>query len=321
MSHAEHVPVADPHESPSQAPHRKLAAWLRHWRAHAMTAMPRRQQQAPARRNFSATLRDWHKRAGLAAFIFMGWLGVSGVLLNESNGLGLDAARVHWSWLTSLYGLRPEPPQNGFAAGNHWLAVTADTTVLDGKALSAPIPAPLGFAAAGGASQPMLFVATSDSLVLLTPGGERIDELRPPTLPVAAIRRFGTVGSATGGRIAVQDLDAFQSADGGESWTPVAPAEVRWSQPAPLPEQERQKLIPYARPSVIVEQVLIDAHSGRLFGRFGSLVIDAVGFAALLLATSGVWMWWRASRRRQSARVPAGAPRVAPGMRGQDAGA
>lgn len=106
------------------------------------------------------------------------------------------------------------------------------------------------------------------------------------------------------GSIAVQDLDAYQSIDGGDTWLPVAPKEVDWSQTSLLSEEQRGKLLPYARPTVIVEQLLIDLHSGRLFGRFGSWVITGVGCLALWLALSGVWMWYRINQNRKRAQAP-----------------
>jgi hypothetical protein len=302
-------PVVEPHapRSRSAATQRELGATLRHWGSRAVAVVRKREGHPAPRKNLNLVLREWHKRAGIAVFIFMGWLGVSGIFLNESPDLGLDTARVSWGWLNALYGLRAEPPRTGFSASGHWLAVTTDATLIDGKPLATPVVSPLGLASGNSAGKSLLFAATPDSLVLLTPSGERVDELRAPTLPVMAIRRVGMV-SAHPGTIAVQDLDAYQSSDGGETWTPVAPGDVRWSQPQPLPEVERAKLVPYSRPSVIVEQVLIDAHSGRLFGRYGTYVIDAVGFIALWLATSGVWIWWRSNRRRQTGRATASLP-------------
>lgn len=250
------------------------------------------------KRNLTATLREWHKRAGLAAFLFIIWLAASGVLLTRSNELGFDAVRVDWPWLMSLYGLHAEPPQVGFSAGGHWLTSTSEFTIIDTKPLAEGIAGVVGIAAGNDPAHPMLFVAAADSLVLLTPEGERVDELRAPILPISSIRRIGIVNGPRG-NIAIQDFDAYQSGDGGETWKPVAPADVRWSSPVSLPEDLRAQITPYARPRVIVEQLLIDLHTGRLFGPVGAWIITIIGFAALWLAGSGVWMWWRIKQNRQ----------------------
>jgi hypothetical protein len=294
------VTTAAPERTPAteSAPRRSIGARLP-WRGGATA----RKHHALARpkRNLMATLREWHKRLGLFAFIFMGWLGLSGFLINQSAEWGYDTIRVDWSWVMSLYGLHPEAPRTGYASGGHWLAVTSDYTLLDAQPLSERIEEPLGFVAGGSDVRPLLFVATKSSVVMLTADGGRYDELRSPILPISTVRRIGRTAA---GAIAVQDLDAYQSDDSGDSWRPVDPLQVQWSAVEAIPEPERTLLLPYSRPSVSLEHVLVDAHSGRLFGNFGAWVINFVGFAAIGLSISGIWMWWRIrSNRRPPARA------------------
>lgn len=252
------------------------------------------------RSNLTPFLRDWHKRAGLFAFLFMGWLGFSGILINQSASWGYDVIPIYAGPVMWLYGLKPEPPVSGFSADGHWMALTQEGTVLDAKPVVPKVKLPIGLAAGGPASQPLLFIASADYVAVLTPDGARFDELRPPILPVSVVRRIGKVRDKPGA-IAVQDLDAFQSVDG-VGWSPVDPALVDWSTEMELPAEQRERLVEYSRPSVTLEHVLVDAHSGAIFGRGGVYVINAVGVAAVWLAISGVWMWWRTSRRRASSR-------------------
>jgi hypothetical protein len=249
------------------------------------------------RRNLNLFLREWHKRAGLFAFLFMGWLGLSGVLINQSPSWGYDTDRIYWSPVMWLYSLKPEPPRSGWNADGHWLALTPEGTVLDARPVVPPVKLPLGLVAAGTAEQPLLFVANAEAIAVVTLDGARYDELRAPILPVSAIRRVGKVAGVAGS-LAVQDLDAYQSLDGGNSWTPVDPAKVEWSAEVELPDAERERLLPFSRPYVTLEHILVDAHSGAIFGRGGVYVINTVGIAAIWLAISGVWMWWRTQRKR-----------------------
>jgi hypothetical protein len=256
---------------------------------------------APAtrpRRNLNLLLRDWHKRAGMFAFLFMGWLGFSGILINQSPSWGYDTDRIYWEPVMWLYGLKPTPPQNGFGAEGHWLAVTPEGTVLDARPVMPPVGAPVGFVATELDGQKLLFVANAEVVAVVTLDGRRFDELRAPILPVDSVRRIGKVAGRPG-TIVVQDLDAFQSSDGGTSWKPVDPSHVEWSGESELPAAERQRLVPFSRPYVTLEHILVDAHSGAIFGRGGTYVINTVGLAAILLAVSGIWMWWRTGRRRR----------------------
>lgn len=261
-------------------------------------ARPAVSSPARPRRNLNLILRDWHKRAGLFAFLFMGWLGASGILINQSPSWGYDTDRIYWEPVMWLYGLEPTPPQTGFPADGHWLAVTPEGTMLDAKAVMPPVNAPLGLVAGGTPDEPLLFLANAEHVAVVTLDGRRYDELRPPILPVQTVRRIGRVIDQPGS-IAVQDLDAFQSHDGGTSWKPVDPSQVEWSGESELPAVERERLVPFSRPYVTLEHILVDAHSGALFGRGGVYVINTVGLAAIVLAISGIWMWWRTGRRRR----------------------
>lgn len=236
-------------------------------------------------------LHRWHRRFGVAAGLFLAWLAISGLLLNHSPWLGLDRARVHASWLLRLYGLGAVAPETGWQAGGHWLVVSGDAVALDGRAIQPAPRAPLGMAAVGDR---MLAVASPDSVLLLTPDGGRVEELRAPTLPLSAVVRIGRAGSS----VVVDDGTRRFASEDAEIWAPLAgDASVEWSQVAPLPADRRDALAGDAAPSVTVEQALHDAHSGRLFGRYGALVVDLVAIAALVLAGSGLWMYTRRLRR------------------------
>ncbi len=248
--------------------------------------------------NVAPVLRRWHQRIGLFAFLFMAWLGASGFVLNQSAGWGLDAVRTDAGWLMGLYGLTPQPPAQGFISGEYWLAQTSERTLVNGRPLDEFVPSPLGLAVVGG-TEPLVFVAAQDRLVILDGAGRKIDELRDFSLPVSAIRRIGEV---PGLGVAIQDLDVFITRDGLD-WAPLPlGSEVNWSLSRPLNARQRAEALPFARPTVAIEQVLIDAHSGRLFGRYGSWLINGVGLSALFLGLSGAWMYWSVARRRRQRR-------------------
>lgn len=195
-----------------------------------------------------------------------------------------------------LYGLEPQPPQKGFNSTDHWLAVTPEGTALDGVVLAPPIKAPVGMVASESDGQALLFIASPGSVAVVTAAGKRFDDLRPPVLPVSAVRRIGWLEDKAGA-VVVQDLDAFVTLDAGLSWSPVDPTGVSWSAEIELPETERERLLPLSRPFVTLEHVLVDAHSGAIFGRGGVYVINTIGVLAIWLAISGLWMWWRTGRR------------------------
>jgi hypothetical protein len=286
--------------SPVAAPLRKFAGAFRDWRIRSLPGQHVPRPPKP-KTNFSMTLRTWHRRAGLFAFVFMGWLGFSGFLINQSADWGYDVARVRLSWVMALYGLHPEPPGTGLTAGGHWLAETLDATLLDGKPLKTRIPKQLGMAVGGTPEKPLLFVAEPDKVLILGPDGSLVDEMSGYTLPVPALRRIGVVEGKPS-RVVIQDLDAYATTDGLQWDKLPVNSEVKWSEQQPLPEAQKAKAIPYSRPSVSLEHVLVDAHSGRIFGAFGAWVINFVGIAAILLSISGIWIVMRTNNQRRQAR-------------------
>ncbi|WP_420426317.1 PepSY domain-containing protein [Algiphilus sp.] len=250
----------------------------------------------PARRNLSVFLRTWHKRAGLFAFAFMIWLGASGFLINQSAEWGYDTTRIDWPVITSLYGMRASPPREGFVAGDAWLARGGDDVFLNGTPIDYTVGDPVGMIASDASGQPLLYVATRESVLLLQQDGSVYDELSPPILPVREVRAIGTTGKG----IVVQGAqDTLLSTDGGLRWTAVGDQEVQWSTASPLADSQRDVLAPYSMPSLPLERALLDLHSGQIFGDAGTWVVNIVGLMSIWLGISGLWMTLRLQRQQK----------------------
>ena len=145
-----------------------------------------------------------------------------------------------------------------------------------------------------------LYVATNDKLTLLSTEGVVIEEQSGFMLPVGHIRNLGLYEQGGESYLALQGENTYITEDG-LTWNEFdKPDQVRWSALETLSEGAKADVEPYAHPTVALEQVLIDLHSGRLFGSFGSTLINLVGVAAVLLSISGVWMTWRTNRMRNS---------------------
>ncbi|WP_175761787.1 PepSY-associated TM helix domain-containing protein [Burkholderia anthina] len=266
------------------------------WRATRDNDMPLRRPQ----KNLSMLLREWHRRVGIGAGVFMIWLGISGIMLNQSTSWGLDAKRIDWPWLMSLYGLHTEPPSQGYRTTGHWLAVADGRLVIDGAALEVTSGRPIGFVVSGRDGKRLFYIASASQLTIATIGGKLVDQLSGSSLPVQAIRRIGT--TADGAGVVIDGDRTYSSADAGLSWKPYAVPGTVWSEPGALDAMQRNQIAAFARPSVPIEQILIDLHSGRIFGHAGEYVIDLVGISAVVLAVSGIWIVLRNNRRRLPAR-------------------
>lgn len=236
------------------------------------------------RHRLGVYLHRWHRRGGLFAAVFLLWLAISGLALNEQSLLNLDQHRIDWPWLMRTYGLDAQTPA-AYTSGAHWLLAGEGQTLLDGKPLAMPISGAIGMVQLND----VLYVATPASIILLRAAdGLRIDELRMPTLPATPIHRLGLAAQHL-----VIEADRRYASGDGESWQATADASVHWSQARPLnAEQLRSAGL---RPSLPLSRVLADLHSGQIFGGWGKRFVDLVGLAAILLALTGLWA---ALRRR-----------------------
>lgn len=303
---------ANPSGTPKARPDRRslhrIGAMLRHWPAMAAAHIKQRRRAPAPSRNLAATLRTWHQRAGLFAFIFLIWLGVSGFLINQSSRWGYDTVRIDWPWLTSLYGIKAAPPAEGFASDGHWITTDGEHLLLDGNPTSHRVDTIVGMATGQlDPSTPLLFVATRQALLALTPDAQLIDEMRPPALPLSEIQRIGMREDS----IVLAGDEMLRSTDAGMTWSPTSAEGVEWSEPVTLSEAQQAAVAPHSRPSMSVERILVDSHSGQIFGSYGVWVMNGVAFITVILGISGVWMTLRTSfnrRKRQRAAASAARP-------------
>ncbi|MEP5567227.1 MAG: PepSY domain-containing protein [Halioglobus sp.] len=237
-------------------------------------------------RLFRLHLLRWHRRLGVAVSLLLIWLALSGIALNHSADWGLDQIAGP-ELLQSVYS-GDTIEFTSYRAGDVWVSHNGGSTLyVQGKEL-------------GYCSQPFvgavefdgeLVAACGDQLLLMTPAAELIEsidiaydlETMPTSIGIseAGIWLRGEEG------IYLADLSSliFDSA-------PHAKESIAWASPG-LHGKEIQVLLEQASfgSGVSLTQMLLDLHSGRFFGKMGTLGMDVVAIVLILLATSGVWVW------------------------------
>ena len=232
----------------------------------------------------------WHRYLGIVIGLFVVILAITGILLNHTDELGLSQRQTSNPVLMKLYGI-PEPRLAAvYRTSNHQLLASNEGVVLDGQITA--IKSPLhGMIEANG----ILLVATGPGVGLLSTEGELIDIISTPG-PVEGI-------GISEGNILVKSDQAILRMN--EAMTllepvPVGAAEnVEWSTAEKLSARELEYLSrELPRSAIPVERVVLDLHSGRLFGYLGVIVFDLVALVMLGLVGSGLWVWlWRRSKR------------------------
>lgn len=244
-------------------------------------------------------LRRWHRHVGVIAAAFFAFLAVSGLLLNHGETFELASTHLGSPWLMAWYGLKPAVPEQGFQAEDMLFSWQGDTWVLGQRQIKPGHGEPVGAVRAAG----QVWVATRDQIALYDSEGRLVDKIERELLPGSPIRRIGT----RQGQLLINiGADIFATADG-MAWERLGgDARIIWSRLQPLTEAQRRELAPVFAPSLSLQRIILDLHSGRIFGRYGTLITDALAAVLLLLAGSGLWMHFKAGGKRvKSARTAA----------------
>jgi hypothetical protein len=252
-------------------------------------------QQSRKYKQHPKQLYRWHRRIGATAALFIVWLVISGWLLNHSASLNLAQHKIHSPALAHWYGLNYQAPTQTFNSKNYWLVGNSEILIVNGKTLSLAINTTAGNTLVGIAeSENFIAVANRNNLLLLSPQGDLIDKLSNDTLPIKGITQIGTGCS---GIVVANATQILATADG-INWQQPCEQNIAWSVVQNITPEQLQQIEPLLAPEISIEKVIIDLHTGLFFGRYGAYVVDTVGACLMLLALSGLWLFFRMGQKK-----------------------
>lgn len=234
----------------------------------------------------------WHRRIGLVAALFALLLAATGIALNHSGGLALDKSYVQWPWLLSAYG-DESTQRTAYAVDAGWISRAASGALYLDATQAATCSGDLVGALVNNG---IVVAACAEELVLLLPDGQLIETIASSAGLPTPLTGIGVVN----GKITVQVTDEWRLADlDALDFAQPAPAGAMVQQitSGTLPEKIASAL-PATQQWLTWERLLLDLHSGRVFGYAGVLVMDAAAILLMCLASSGVAMWLLHRRRR-----------------------
>lgn len=234
-------------------------------------------------------VRHWHARVGVLAALFFIMLTITGLLLNHTERLQLDSKPVGTPWLMQWYGLKSLSPDHGYLSRQGYAASDGQRHVLNGKMLDEFAGPLLGLAEINEA----YYLATTSSIHIYDMDGRLIEKLSGMALPAPFISR---IGSADDDLLIETNQGTFKSKDG-LSWEKHTGTPPRWSALEPLPADKKTKVSKLFAPTLPLERIVLDVHSGRILGRHGPLVMDLVALVLLALSLSGIWIYLRSIRK------------------------
>lgn len=235
-------------------------------------------------------VRHWHARAGVLAALFFLFLAATGVALNHTDALQLSRKQVDAGWLMGWYGVKSEAPAQGYLFEQGYFVGNREHWVMDGQMLPAAPEPPVGAVEVGG----LRYLATASAVSIYQPDGSLVERLTGSALPAAPVGRIGRKGDV----LLLETAQGVFGSEDGVTWQPDTAEGAAWSLPQTLPAEVSAHVAVYFAPRLPLERVLLDVHSGRIFGRYGPLAMDLAALVLAALALSGIWIYLRTLRRR-----------------------
>ena len=239
------------------------------------------------------TILAWHRWLGIASALFLLSLSITGLALNHTEWLKLDQVQIKNSFILSRYGMA-----NGTSIQAYRINESDTLAHLDGQLFYNAAPLTTGSQPLGIITgDPICVIATDTQLIYLTSHGELIEAVQSSQLPYTTLTAVGTT---------TDERPVLISADG--NWTP----DPDWLEfdryqfaynvnpltTIELNEADTDALLEaFQGGGVSLYRVLLDLHSGRLFGWGGRTAMDLSAIAIIILIISGIGGWLRKSRR------------------------
>ena len=236
---------------------------------------------------FRLMLLRWHRRVGVVIACLVILLVLTGIPLNHTADWALDRVTLRSPWLLAHYGIEA-PEVRGFPLAEQWVLQVGSLLFLDDTEVARCDSALVGALASGE----VLIVACATELLFLTTDGRLIERVgsahglpAPLTGLASAQGQVWMQGGAADWYVLDSQRLSWRAVPPGQVLQPLAP---NASIPDPLRGVVQRQV---TGESLTLERVLLDLHSGRLFGRAGVWIMDLAGLLLLVIALSGCYVW------------------------------
>ncbi|WOH36928.1 PepSY-associated TM helix domain-containing protein [Thalassotalea fonticola] len=239
-------------------------------------------------------LREWHRKTGIFAALLLIFLSISGIALNHTEGFKLGHIAITNQWLLQHYGIKD--PSNTRYFQNKQFSVS-DGYIFNGDIL---LQAGSESVIAIGRYSDFYLVLSQNTLALYDDTNALVDQITASDgLPIGikamiinTNKSTITLKSQTGYYQSGQNLLDWQKVD-----FITEPSWIKSDQVSSA-DIDAAKLR-YKSQFLSLERIVLDAHSGRIFGDFMVLFMDIVALATIILSLSGLYIWIRYARAKR----------------------
>lgn len=222
-----------------------------------------------------------HRYLGLVSALVLLMLAMTGIVLNHTEDLQLDSQMIQSKVVLDWYGIKPPDNLKSYATAHHWLTQINQQIYFDQSTLLENEENLLGVIE----TDEFVIAAFNNSLYLLSLQGELIEQ--------STLNSIEKIGLDKQQRIIIKSSQGnIYSDDALLSWQPHNNEQVIWSKSSQTPDAITEIVKNNFRSSILpLERVLLDLHSGRLFGYIGVIIVDISGIFLIILALSGCAIW------------------------------
>lgn len=237
------------------------------------------------------------------------FMTVTGLLLNRADELGLREKTLKWRWVMERYGFDFDQVVTGVELSSGQMVTQAsDSIVYQSSIIAQSQDLLLAVAQLGDGH---LCVATTSKVHYVSPQGELIESLDALSLPPGPIKAIGVMdgrylviehGSEQSSEVSVFDesLLSFESLSQAKGivWSPTSEQL--------LGSQKEQTLLVLMGHGMALDRVLLDLHTGKLFGKVGKFFVDLFGYGIIAVSITGVVLTIKKRNRKRQCEIDCG---------------
>lgn len=235
-------------------------------------------------------LQRWHRTIGLIAALFLFVLAGTGLLLLYSDALHLPSRQLDQAWLMNWYGIHAPSSPRGFQRGPHWVTQLGQRLYYDTREIGQVEGVLLGVFHGPKEAMDEWLAITDVQLLACDDTGAVLERVgREAGFPAGVT----SAGRDVDGHVVLASTEGRYRYDPelGEFTADTGDADVRWSvgitPPAAIIDVIGKA---YRGQGLSLERVVLDLHSGRLFGRGGVVIFTCVSLALVYLVASGLFI-------------------------------
>ena len=238
-------------------------------------------------------IQRWHKKIGIFIVIFVIFLAISGIALNHSEKFKLNTTFIKMEWLLDLYQISPNSEPVTYPSHNdNWITQLGERVYFNDVEIITNVEKLIGVVYINNT----FVIGYDGKLMVLTEDGKLLESLSGAEGVPAGMKAIG-----------VDDKDnvIIKSAHGYYrvnldilNWNEHDLLSANWSDTSKNISEELRIAIfnEYRGKGLTIERVLLDMHSGRVVGKWGTYFMDLVAILMLVISATGIWMWLK--RRR-----------------------